>query len=79
MHSLQDLTGWSFTVLMGGPCPATGGKIETCGFHVGKTNLGYAFDQAYANYSSGIMAPYRGFLDRVYGESLDIMRLWTTD
>ncbi|KAG9316140.1 hypothetical protein JVU11DRAFT_3818 [Chiua virens] len=30
LGGLQELTGWSFCVLMGGPTPDTGGKIEAC-------------------------------------------------
>lgn len=69
LNGLQELTGWSFTVLMGGPTPEAGGKIEACSIHVGKTQVGNTFDQACPEFTTGIMRPYREFLDRVAGES----------
>ncbi|KAG9308755.1 hypothetical protein JVU11DRAFT_11543 [Chiua virens] len=68
LGGLQELTGWSFCVLMGGPTPDTGGKIEACSLHVGTTNLGYTVDQAYPDFASVIMRPFRTFLDQVPAE-----------
>ena len=50
---LQELTGWSFTILMGGPSPEMGGQIEACSVHVGSMALGHTFDQAHPNFTSG--------------------------
>ena len=63
---LQELTGWSFTVLMGGPSPEMGGQIKACSVHVGSMALGHMFDQAHPNFTSGIMQPYKAFLEKVF-------------
>ena len=68
LTGLQELTGWSFSVLMGGPSPENGGKVKACSLHVGVTNLGSMFDQAYPDFNNGIMWPYKDFLDCVSGE-----------
>lgn len=70
LGGLQDLTGWSFSVLMGGPTPDAGGEIEACSLHVGTTELGNTFDQMYPEFGSGIMLSYKNFLERVSGELL---------
>lgn len=67
-QGLQELTGWSFSVLMGGPIPESGGKIEAFSLHVGKNDLGHSFDQAHPAFRSGIMAPYQSFIERVSGK-----------
>ena len=65
---LQVLTGWSFSVLMGGPNPESGGRIEACSIHVGSMELGHTFNQVYLEFNSAIMQPYRSFLDKVVGK-----------
>lgn len=67
-QELQHLTGWSFSVLMGGPVPALGGKIDVSSFHVGRTEMGNLFSDAYPNFNSGIMKPWLEFVNRVYCE-----------
>jgi hypothetical protein len=66
-HKLQRLTGWSFTVLMGGPTPGlSGGKLDVSSFHVGESKMGNLFSKAYPEFNDGIMKPYAEFLRRVY-------------
>jgi hypothetical protein len=66
-QELQRLTGWSFTVLMGGPTPAlSGGKLDISSFHVGESKMGNLFSKAYPEFNDGIMKPYAEFLKRVY-------------
>ncbi|KAG6373957.1 hypothetical protein JVT61DRAFT_6122 [Boletus reticuloceps] len=55
----QELTSWSFSMLMGGPLPENRGKVEACSLHVGMTNLGSTF------FNNGIMRPYKEFLNCV--------------
>ncbi|KAG6379315.1 hypothetical protein JVT61DRAFT_11772 [Boletus reticuloceps] len=62
---LQEATRWSFTVLMGGPSAATGGRVEACSIHVGSTVLGHTFDQVHPNFTTDFMQPYKAFLDKV--------------
>lgn len=73
LGGLQELMGWSFCILIGGPMPETGGNIEACSLHVGSSNLGYTFDQAYPDFALNIMCLFRSFLDQVSGE-LSIVR-----
>ncbi|KIK76367.1 hypothetical protein PAXRUDRAFT_18273 [Paxillus rubicundulus Ve08.2h10] len=65
-HKLHEVTGWAFTILMGGPSDRLGGSIDVNSFHVGVTRLGNLFDQAYPEFNSGIMRPFSEFLACVY-------------
>ncbi|KAG2035437.1 hypothetical protein BDR03DRAFT_983721 [Suillus americanus] len=65
-NELQRLTGYVFTVLMGGPTPAMGGQIDVQSFHVGATEVGNQFDQAYPGFNSGIMQPWGEFIKRMF-------------
>lgn len=53
---------------MDGPTPKDGGKTEACSLHIGITELGNTFDQAYLDFFFGIMQPYREFLNHVTGK-----------
>lgn len=68
LQNLQELTGWSFSVLMGGPIPEAAEKIEAFSLHVGKNNLGHTFDQAHPAFRSGIMVTYQNFIEKVPGK-----------
>ncbi|KAG1826538.1 hypothetical protein EV424DRAFT_1345509 [Suillus variegatus] len=68
-EELQRLTGYVFTVLMGGPTPAMGGQIDVQSFHIGTTEVGNQFDQAYPEFNSGIMKPWKEFSKRIFHES----------
>ena len=46
----------------------TGGNIEACSLHIGKTDLSYIFDQANPDFALHIMHPFRSFLDKVPGK-----------
>jgi len=70
LGGMQGLTSWSFSILMGGPSPENGGRVEACSLHVSVTDLGSMFDQAYPEFNNGIMWPYKEFLDHVPGEWL---------
>ncbi|KAG2054208.1 hypothetical protein BDR06DRAFT_971661 [Suillus hirtellus] len=65
-EELQEMTGWVFTVLMGGPHPASGGTLDISSFHIGTTQLGNRFSQAYPQFSQNIMVPYMQFVERVF-------------
>ncbi|KAG1845441.1 hypothetical protein F4604DRAFT_1688728 [Suillus subluteus] len=65
-NELQRLTGLVFTVLMGGPTPTMGGQIEVQSFHVGATEIGNQFDQAYPEFDLEIMRPWKEFVKRVF-------------
>ncbi|KAG1865121.1 hypothetical protein C8R48DRAFT_772824 [Suillus tomentosus] len=65
-QELERLTGWSFSVLMGGPTPALGGKIDVSSFHVGRTEMGNLFSEAYPHFNSMIMKPWVEFVNRAH-------------
>ncbi|KAG2093899.1 uncharacterized protein F5147DRAFT_779188 [Suillus discolor] len=65
-QELERLTGWSFSVLMGGPTPALGGKIDVSSFHVGCTEMGNLFSEAYPHFNSTIMKPWVEFVNRAH-------------
>ncbi|KAG2128729.1 hypothetical protein DEU56DRAFT_915399 [Suillus clintonianus] len=65
-QELQRLTGWSFSVLMGGPTPVLGGKIDVSSFHIGRTEMGNLFSDAFPNFNSGVMKPWLEFINQVF-------------
>ncbi|KAH7905402.1 hypothetical protein BJ138DRAFT_1230021 [Hygrophoropsis aurantiaca] len=77
LDELARVTGWAFTVLMGGPNPSLGGQIDINSFHVGKTELGNLFNRSYPDFETRIMKPYSEFLERVY--SADVFERGTND
>ncbi|KAG6874554.1 hypothetical protein C0992_007528 [Termitomyces sp. T32_za158] len=66
LHGLQDRTGWSFTVLMGGPDPNMNGDINVASFHVGKNASGLEFGDAHSNFEHDYMTPFTEFLTQAY-------------
>ncbi|KAF4580592.1 hypothetical protein EYR38_003191 [Pleurotus pulmonarius] len=63
---LAELTGWSFTLLAGGPDPRDGGSINTISVHHGKNHAGLSFGNATPNLKEMIGVPYAMFLHSVY-------------
>ncbi|KAG1751488.1 uncharacterized protein EDB91DRAFT_1078263 [Suillus paluster] len=57
LKGLAEATGFSFSLLAGGPSPD---------FHVGHTKFGNDFSKAYPEFERGIIAPFRDYLYRVY-------------
>jgi hypothetical protein len=65
---LAKQTGWAFSVLMGGPSPGMGGKIQVESFHVGQTAMGNTFNLAYSDFNERIMKPYAEFAKHAFRE-----------
>ncbi len=60
-------TGWSFTVLAGGPEPShADGKIRTLALHVGVDRFDQQFSKAHEKFSDNCIAPFAAFLENVY-------------
>ncbi|TFK61988.1 hypothetical protein BDN72DRAFT_903600, partial [Pluteus cervinus] len=55
-------TGWSITVLMGGPHPDLDGKLDMRSIHVGETSTGSRFPATLATFETDILGPYYDFL-----------------
>lgn len=67
-EAMSARTGWSFSVLAGGPDPAANGSIRTIGIHVGQNAYGHSFGRAAPNFPETFMKPYSTFLHSVYRE-----------
>ncbi|KIM60070.1 hypothetical protein SCLCIDRAFT_26860 [Scleroderma citrinum Foug A] len=64
---LSRKTGWSFSVLMGGPDPMDAeGKCAVASLHIGKNQFGLNFAESYALFDSSLMQAYVEFLDSKY-------------
>ncbi|KAF7971366.1 hypothetical protein HWV62_21320 [Athelia sp. TMB] len=63
-------TGWSFSILMGGPYPESGGSIQTASHHVGVSSAGNDFEKAYPEFQSNMVLPFYEFLRYVYPKSV---------
>ncbi|KAG2121982.1 hypothetical protein DEU56DRAFT_760498 [Suillus clintonianus] len=64
---LHEATGWTFSVLLGGPDPSNGGAIDVSSLHVGSTKLGNRFNHAFSN--DNVMLPYYEFVSHVFPEA----------
>ncbi|KAG2132142.1 uncharacterized protein EDB93DRAFT_1255329 [Suillus bovinus] len=69
LTGLADVTGFSFSLLAGGPSPELGGLIDVYSFHIGQMKYGNNFSQTYPEFESTIMAPFKDYLHRVYPEA----------
>ncbi|KAG1732567.1 hypothetical protein EDB19DRAFT_1911959 [Suillus lakei] len=67
---LAKQTGWAFSVLMGGPSPGMGGKIQVESFHVGCTVMGNTFNLAYSAFNEHIMRPYADFTKHTFSDAV---------
>jgi hypothetical protein len=65
-EAMSVRTGWSFSVLTGGPDPAANGTIRTIGIHVGQNTYGHSFGRAMPDFLETYMKPYSTFLHGVY-------------
>ncbi|KAF7982380.1 hypothetical protein HWV62_28459 [Athelia sp. TMB] len=61
-----DSTGFSASLLIGGPVPEQQGDIATISVHVGKNPDGNTFGTVYQKYQTAVVKPYTEFLRTVY-------------
>ncbi|KAG2739933.1 hypothetical protein P692DRAFT_20754799 [Suillus brevipes Sb2] len=66
---LHDSTGWAFSILLGGPDPTNGGKLDVSSLHIGTTALGNRFNQACPKFEERIMVPYFEFASHAFRKS----------
>ncbi|KAG2109146.1 hypothetical protein DEU56DRAFT_762468 [Suillus clintonianus] len=66
---LHEATGWTFSVLLGGPDPSNGGAIDVSSLHVGSTKLGNRFNHAFSKFNDNVMLPYYEFVSHVFPEA----------
>ncbi|KAF9456589.1 hypothetical protein BDZ94DRAFT_1315014 [Collybia nuda] len=69
-EELSLRTGWTFSVISGGPDPINGGRIATLAYHRGKNGLGMSFGKAHPTFEDTILLPFAHFLKGVYPSSL---------
>ncbi|KAF8123595.1 hypothetical protein EV363DRAFT_1070893, partial [Boletus edulis] len=73
LEHLAKKTGWSFSVIMGGPDPTSladeGNHItRLVGLHIGTNLQGQDFSDAYDKYDTVFVEAYGEFLNAVYGK-----------
>lgn len=68
LEAIAKRTGWSFTVVGGGPDGAKEGQICTISLHTGKDAYGQTFPKAIPDYRETVLVPYSKFLESVYRE-----------
>lgn len=68
LAAMAKCTGWSFTMIGGGPDGAKDGKIRTISLHTGKDAYGQTFPKAIPDYKETFLVPYSKFLESVYRE-----------
>lgn len=66
LAGLAQRTGWSYTVLGGGPEPANGGKIRTIAVHEGQDKFGQIFSVAYPDFYEKVLTPFNHFMFNIY-------------
>lgn len=68
--AITKKSGWSFTLLAGGPDGSQkGGAIRTMSCHWGTTPQGQTFRDVLPNWHESYVAPFSGFLHLLYRES----------
>ncbi|KAJ8515177.1 hypothetical protein ONZ45_g7379 [Pleurotus djamor] len=60
------MTGWTCTLIAGGPDPSNGGAINTLGFHYGKNSSGESFRKATGPFYEKIVTSYQTWAQTVY-------------
>ena len=65
LEAMVKRTGWSFTLIGGGPDIAMGGKVRTILLHTGQDLYGQTFAKAVPNYKEKMLVPYSKFLDTI--------------
>ncbi|KAG1890046.1 hypothetical protein F4604DRAFT_1914598 [Suillus subluteus] len=65
LKGLAEATGFTFSLLAGGPSPESSGSIDVY------RHLGNDFSKAYPEFETGIMSPFRDHLYRVYPDLVD--------
>ncbi|KAG2152985.1 uncharacterized protein EDB93DRAFT_1102753 [Suillus bovinus] len=75
LKGLAEATGFTFSLLAGGPSPESSSAIDVYRhvhyFHMGHTKLGNNFSKAYPEFETGIMSPFRDHLYQVYSDMVD--------
>ena len=64
LEAMAKRTGWSFTMIGGGPDGANEDKIRTISLHTGKDVYGQTFPKAIPDYKETILVPYSKFLKK---------------
>ncbi|KAH7906399.1 hypothetical protein BJ138DRAFT_1222030 [Hygrophoropsis aurantiaca] len=63
---LHELTGWSYTLLAGGPQLSEGGTLKSLTIHVGENKVGKDFGSALVGFKDKIVRPFDMYLRTVY-------------
>ncbi|KIK75808.1 hypothetical protein PAXRUDRAFT_18668 [Paxillus rubicundulus Ve08.2h10] len=72
LEHLAKQTGWTFSVLMGGPDPLSPeGENIIMSLHVGKTKGSQDFADLYSNFDREVVEAYDEFLSKVFNDDMD--------
>jgi len=66
LKQMEERTGWSFTVLTGGPDPCQGGEITTKAIHSTENLYSQSFGKAHPSFTKDYLQPFSDFLHQVY-------------
>ncbi|KAG0699232.1 hypothetical protein DFH29DRAFT_1002187 [Suillus ampliporus] len=64
----EQLTGWEWTVIGGGPDPRLGGMLNVSSYHTGVNQSGLTWKQATSNFTDKHLNPYLSYLGTVFTE-----------
>ncbi|KZP24406.1 hypothetical protein FIBSPDRAFT_888862 [Athelia psychrophila] len=70
-------TGWSFTVVMGGPMPVNQGEIQTASISTGQTAVGAVFKDLCPDFEGVVIRPFSDFVRQVYPSDVRARRAIT--
>ncbi|KAF9499187.1 hypothetical protein BDN71DRAFT_1428231 [Pleurotus eryngii] len=68
-QELARRTGWSFTLLAGGPDPINGGRVNSIGVHFGENEAGQHFGKATPGFGDTVLTLYANFLNMLYTQA----------
>ncbi|KAG1858460.1 hypothetical protein DFJ58DRAFT_726701 [Suillus subalutaceus] len=64
----EQLTGWEWTVIGGGPDPCLGGMLNVLSYHTGMNQSGLTWKQATSSFTDRHLNPYLSYLGMVFNE-----------
>ncbi|KAG6876850.1 hypothetical protein C0992_011550 [Termitomyces sp. T32_za158] len=58
----HEQTGWTWTLLGGGPDPNHGGRLRTVVYHAGRNHLDHNFGAAHVSFRESVLNPFAAFV-----------------
>ncbi|KAG6895612.1 hypothetical protein C0992_000360 [Termitomyces sp. T32_za158] len=70
LDAQHEKTGWTWTLLGGGPDPSHGGRLRTVVFHAGQNHLGHNFGAAHATFREAVLNPFAAFVKSAFSPDI---------